>query len=233
MLESAKSAETAPIAERFIRNLGALTEEEQRLLGEKRVFIAGCGGLGGYLLELLLRLGVRRIVLADGDVFEASNLNRQLLATPALLGTAKAKAAKARAAAIAPEAEVVAHEVFLTADKAACLLAGCDAALDALDNIESRRLLAEACAAVGIPLIHGAIHGWTAQVALCLPGDRLMDRLYPKGATLADKASLAFTPPFCAAMQTALCVRLLCDREVPAGRLWFVDLLDMEMTGIF
>ena len=95
MLESAKSAETAPIAERFIRNLGALREEEQRLLGEKRVFIAGCGGLGGYLLELLLRLGVRRIVLADGDVFEASNLNRQLLATPALLGTAKAKAQSA------------------------------------------------------------------------------------------------------------------------------------------
>ena len=224
---------TKTVAERFIRNLGALTEEEQRLLGEKRVFIAGCGGLGGYLLEMLPRLGVRRLVAADGDVFETSNLNRQLLATPALLGASKASAARARAAEIAPEAEVIVHEVFLNEDNAPALLSGCDAALDALDNIPSRRVLARACAAAKIPLIHGAIHGWTAQVALILPGDGLMDRLYPENATLTDKASLAFTPPFCAAMQAALCTRLLCGREVPAGRLWFVDLLDMEMTEVF
>lgn len=67
--------------ERYIRNLGALTEEEYALLRSKTVFVAGCGGLGGYLIEMLLRIGVGEIRAADGDVFEASNLNRQLLSS--------------------------------------------------------------------------------------------------------------------------------------------------------
>ena len=65
--------------ERYVRNLGALSERECNLLRTKTVFVAGCGGLGGYLIEMLLRLGVGTIRAADGDAFEASNLNRQLL----------------------------------------------------------------------------------------------------------------------------------------------------------
>ena len=78
--------------ERYIRNLGALTEEECALLRTKTVFVAGCGGLGGYLIEMLLRLGVGTIRAADGDAFEASNLNRQLLSSPSALGKPKAEA---------------------------------------------------------------------------------------------------------------------------------------------
>ena len=74
--------------ERYIRNLGALSEAECSLLREKTVFVAGCGGLGGYLIEMLLRLGVGEIRAADGDRFETSNLNRQMLSAPALLGRA-------------------------------------------------------------------------------------------------------------------------------------------------
>ena len=79
--------------ERYIRNLGALTEQECALLHTKTVFVAGCGGLGGYLIEMLLRLGVGTIRAADGDAFEASNLNRQLLSSPQTLGQSKAEAA--------------------------------------------------------------------------------------------------------------------------------------------
>ena len=68
--------------ERYIRNLGALTEEECVLLRTKTVFVAGCGGLGCYLVEMLLRLGVGSIRAADGDTFETSNLNRQLFSSP-------------------------------------------------------------------------------------------------------------------------------------------------------
>ena len=52
--------------ERYIRNLGALSEAECALLREKTVLVAGCGGLGGYLIEMLLRLGVGEIRAADG-----------------------------------------------------------------------------------------------------------------------------------------------------------------------
>ena len=85
--------------ERYIRNIGALTEQECAHLRTRTVFVAGCGGLGGYLIEMLLRLGVGTIRAADGDTFEASNLNRQLLSSPSLLGMPKAEAAAARAAA--------------------------------------------------------------------------------------------------------------------------------------
>ncbi len=218
--------------ERYIRNLGALTEAECALLRGKTVLVAGCGGLGGYLIEMLLRLGVGEIRAADGDCFEASNLNRQLLSAPALLGKGKAETAAERAAAVNPDVRFVAVQEFVTEANVDELVQGCDAVLDALDNIASRRLLANACGRANVPLIHGAICGWNAQAAIVMPGDGLMDRIYPDGAALKSKASLSFTPPFCAALQTALCVRLLTGREVESGKLYVADLLDMEMESL-
>lgn len=219
--------------ERYIRNLGALTEQECAQLRMKTVFVAGCGGLGGYLIEMLLRLGVGAIRAADGDVFEASNLNRQLLSSTHNLGRSKAAAAANRAAEVNPDVRFTAIPEFLTEENAAELIQGCDAVLDALDNIPARRILARACAEAGIPLIHGAICGWTAQAAVIMPGDDLIDRIYPEGVSLCSKASLSFTPPFCAALQTALCTRLLVGRPLEAGRFYIADLLDMEIERIF
>ncbi|MBR5343858.1 MAG: HesA/MoeB/ThiF family protein [Oscillospiraceae bacterium] len=219
--------------ERYIRNLGALSEAECALLREKTVLVAGCGGLGGYLIEMLLRLGVGEIRAADGDRFEASNLNRQLLSAPALLGKSKAEAAAERAALVNPDVRFVAVPAFVTEENVKELIQGCDAVLDALDNIASRRMLARACSDAQIPMIHGAICGWTAQAAVLLPGDGLLETIYPEGAALSSKASLSFTPPFCAALQTALCVRLLTGRGIEAGKLYVADLLDMEMASLF
>ena len=219
--------------ERYIRNLGALTEEECALLRTKTVFVAGCGGLGGYLVEMLLRLGVGTIRAADGDAFEASNLNRQLLSSPQALGMPKAEAAAARAALVNPDVRFVPIPEFVTEENAARLIRGCDAVLDALDNIGARRILARACAKENIPLIHGAICGWSAQAAVILPGDDLIGRIYPEGAKLNSKTSLSFTPPFCAALQVALCTRLLTGRPLESGRLYLADLQDMEMESLF
>ena len=219
--------------ERYIRNLGALTEKECTLLHTKTVFVAGCGGLGGYLIEMLLRLGVGTIRAADGDTFEASNMNRQLLSSPSSLGQPKAEAAAARAALVNPDVRFVPIPEFVTEENAAELIRGSDAVLDALDNIGVRRILARACAQEGIPLIHGAICGWSAQAAVVMPGDDLIDKIYPEGAKLGSKTSLSFTPPFCAAMQVALCTRLLAGRPLETGRLYMADLLDMEWESIF
>ena len=218
--------------ERYIRNLGALTEAECAMLREKTVLVAGCGGLGGYLIEMLLRLGVGEIRAADGDRFEASNLNRQLLSAPPLLGRSKAEAAAERAALVNPDVRFVAVPEFVTEANVGELIRGCDAVLDALDDTASRLLLAKACSEARIPLIHGAICGWSAQAAVVLPGDGMMEWIYPEGAALESKASLSFTPPFCAALQTALCVRLLTSRAVEAGKLYVADLLDMQLESL-
>ena len=216
--------------ERYIRNLGPLTEEECLLLRQRRVFLAGCGGLGGYLLEHLLRAGVGAITVCDGDTIVPSNLNRQLLADMESLGRSKTEAACARAALVNPEAAVEARPVFLTADNALGLIAGHDLALDALDSPAARRILASACRQAGIPLVHGAIRGWYAQAAVILPDSGMMEQLYPADAPAApDQGSFSPTVGLCAAIQAGEAVKLLCGRPSPlAGRLLWVDLVEQE-----
>ena len=216
--------------ERYIRNLGSLTEEECLLLQKSKVFLAGCGGLGGYLLEHLLRVGVGTITVCDGDAFVPSNLNRQLLADMKNPGRSKAEAARDRAALVNPEVTVNVFPCFLTADNAAGLLAGHDLALDALDSPAARRILAKACRPAGIPLVHGAIRGWYAQAAVVLPESGLMEQLYPVDTpAYADQGSLSPTAGLCAAVQAAEAVKILCGRPSPlAGRLMWMDLLEQE-----
>lgn len=217
---------------RYLRNVPALSEGECALLKTKRVCVVGCGGLGGYLIELLCRVGVGHIRVLDGDVFDETNLNRQLLSEEALIGQSKAEAAAQRVARITSETELEAISSFLTEKNATEIIAGCDAVLDALDNAESRRILSRACGNAGIPYIYGAISGWVAQAGISMPGDGLIDALYPDGVEIRDKSVLSFTPALCASMQAALCVRLLCGRDVDTGKLYYSDLLNMEFETI-
>jgi len=71
---------------RYQRNRRTISTAEQLKLFRSRVVIVGAGGLGGYVVEELARLGVGTLVVADPDTFEEHNLNRQLLALPANLG---------------------------------------------------------------------------------------------------------------------------------------------------
>ena len=217
---------------RYSRNIPALSEAECAALQGKSVAVIGCGGLGGYIIEYLTRIGVGSIRCIDGDVFEETNLNRQLLSSPALLGTSKAAAAAARIREINPNVQVEAFPVFLDHTNARELIAGCDAVLDALDSIDARRILAKVCAEENIPYIYGAIAGWVAQAAICMPGDPLIEKLYPEDAVIKDKSVLCFTPALCAAMQTALCVKLLTGKPVETGVLHYTDLFYEEYTQI-
>ena len=217
---------------RYSRNVPALSETECIALQGKTVAVIGCGGLGGYLIEYLTRIGVGSIRCVDGDVFEESNLNRQLLSSPALLGTGKAAAAAARIREINPHVQAEALPVFLDDDNARELIAGCDAVLDALDSIDARKILAQACAEENIPYIYGAIAGWVAQAAICMPGDKLIEKLYPEDSVIKDKSVLCFTPALCAAMQACLCVKLLTGKPVETGILHYTDLFYEEYTQI-
>ncbi len=108
--------------ERYSRNIPSVSAEEQAALARRRVLVAGCGGLGGYLIEYLARMGVGEITAVDGDMFEPSNLNRQLLSTQALLGTGKALAARERVRAVNPAVAVRAVEAFLDGENAGGLV---------------------------------------------------------------------------------------------------------------
>ena len=76
--------------ERTDRNIGWITREEQEMLKNSVVGIAGCGGMGGLVAATLLRLGVGEIRIADIEVFDRSNLNRQFAASKNTIGKSKA-----------------------------------------------------------------------------------------------------------------------------------------------
>lgn len=216
--------------ERYIRNIPAVSEEEQAALSGKRVLVVGCGGLGGCLVEHLARMGVGEITAVDGDAFEPSNLNRQLLSTQDLLGTGKALAAQARARAVNPEVTVRAVEAFLDESNADELVRGQDLVLDALDSVPARLVLEDACARADAVIVHGAIQGWSVQAAVVPAGSGLLRRLYGGAAKAQpEKTSLPFTPAFCAAVQAAEAVKLLCGRPTALeGKLLVADLQWME-----
>ena len=140
---------------RYLRNQPTLSQEEQAALGRKHVLLAGCGGLGGHLLELLLRAGVGGITAVDGDRFEESNLNRQILATRETIGRKKTEVARERVASINPDAEVVTFDAFLDADNIPELFSAetVSFAVDAVDNVTAK--IAAVCEATrrGIPIL--------------------------------------------------------------------------------
>ena len=213
----------------FSRNMPSLAPEEQARVAGAHVFVAGCGGLGGHVLELLLRLGVGQITAADGDRFVLSNRNRQLLSLESNLGQSKADAARARALDVNPAVRFRAVETVLDGDNLPALLGGCDLVMDALDSVEARLTLEDACAASGLTLVHGAVYGWLAQAAVVPPGSSALRRLYEGGAPARPSTVLSPAPALCAAVQCAEAAKLLAGRASDlSGRLFAADLERME-----
>ncbi len=219
---------------RYTRNMPALSEEECKSLQTKQVCVVGCGGLGGYIIELLARIGVGALTVVDGDVFDVTNLNRQLLSDEAGLGMSKAKAAVSRVTGINSTVSVTAVEEFLTADNALQILEGCDLVVDALDSAESRKVLAEACAEKSLRIVHGAISGWSAQVAIIEPGSGIFDKLYPpRTANAPKKGNLSFVASVCASVQASEAVKqLIGHTSTLLGKLLLMDLKQMEFIKI-
>ena len=118
----------------FIRNIPSLTKNEQEQLADRHVLVAGCGGLGGYAIEYLTRLGIGKLTVADNDEFETTNLNRQLLATHDTLGKFKVFAAEARAKAINPNIAICPWHSRIDKNTADTAIHGTDLVIDALDN---------------------------------------------------------------------------------------------------
>lgn len=165
------------IPQRYDRNVLAIGAEGQRKVLAARVVVVGLGGLGGSVTESLARLGVGRIVGIDGDRFDESNLNRQLLSTVANLGQPKAEQAARRVGEVNPSVEFTGHAARFQ-DVPAEVLDDCDLVFDCLDNLPSRLDLERLCTDANVTFIHGAIAGWCGQVGVCPPGSGMMAKIY-------------------------------------------------------
>lgn len=223
--------------ERYLRNQTAISKNEQILLANKHILIAGCGGLGGYITELLARIGVGYITVVDGDVFNESNLNRQLFCTGNTLGKKKALAAAERISLVNPLVQIQSVCAYINEDNVSEFLSGKDVVVDALDNKESRRILMEGAEKTKIPLVHGAIAGWTGRVAVVYPGDDSTQLIFSGSGSVGLEqinGNLSFTAALVASFQAAETVKLLIGRGNTEGsRLIEIDLLNDNFECIF
>ncbi|WP_342668688.1 HesA/MoeB/ThiF family protein [endosymbiont 'TC1' of Trimyema compressum] len=107
--------------------------------------VVGCGGLGGYVIEILGRFGIGYLKIIDGDVFAPSNLNRQVFAFQSSIGRNKAEFTKEAMKDINEEIKVVAVAQMLGEDNAEIHLKKMDLVVDCLDNINTSLLLQDFC----------------------------------------------------------------------------------------
>ncbi|MCL2124810.1 MAG: HesA/MoeB/ThiF family protein [Oscillospiraceae bacterium] len=216
---------------RYERNSPAISPEEQKSLAGKHVFVAGCGGLGGYIIEFLSRIGIGFISAADGDVFTLSNLNRQLLSTELTLGRMKAECAKERISIVNPNVSVNAVCEYIDEENADALISGHDIVVDALDNGKTRLILAAAARKAGIPFVSGAIGGWHGRVIVLYPEDNV-DFLW-MGEPPPPAGNLCCTAAHVASIQSAEVVKVLLGRPgVVCGKLLEIDLLNATWDEI-
>ena len=156
----------------FSRNIGWLTQQDQQLLRNKRIAIAGLGGVGGSHLLTLTRLGVGRFTVADFDCFELANFNRQAGAFLSTLGTKKTDTLIRMARDINPEIDVRVFEEGVTQKNLHDFIANVDLYVDGLDFfvLDLRRALFRACSSNGIPAVTAAPLGMGAALLCFMPG---------------------------------------------------------------
>lgn len=188
----------------------------------KTVCLVGCGGIGGYAAEYLMRLGVGNIIAVDGDRFTQSNMNRQLYCLSETIGQFKAEAVKQRCESINPLIRVTAHNCYLTQENAAGIISDADVVIDALDNMQSRQILAHACSASGKVMIHGAIGTGSLQVAVIPPGKKLP---CTHARSVHAEEVLSYVPAMCASYEVSECHKLLLGQKGALyGKMLCIDL---------
>ena len=175
----------------FSRNIGWLTEAEQQKLRHKRVAIAGVGGVGGFHLTTLARLGVGRFSIADPDRFELPNFNRQAGALMSTLNQPKVDVLARMAADINPECEVRVITDAVHPGNIDRFFQQVDLYVDGLDAFafEARELVFAYCAANRIPATTVAPLGMSAALLNFLPGRMTFEEYFQlAGKSFAEKA---------------------------------------------
>ena len=187
---------TAPFSyERaFARNIGWVTHAEQSVLRDKRVAIAGLGGVGGVHLLTLARLGIGNFHVADFDTFDVANFNRQVGATVSTLGQPKAEVLVRMARDINPELNIVSFTDGVNEDNLLKFLLGVDLYVDGLDffAFAARQATFAACAARHIPAITAAPLGMGTAVLNFLPGQMTFEEYFCWGDLSEREKALRF-----------------------------------------
>ncbi len=214
--------------ERYSKNIGTVSLEQFNKLKDGKVCVVGCGGLGGHIIQMLGRFGVLNITAVDGDVFDVSNLNRQVFSDEQVIGERKATVVQAKMKAI--NSEVVINPICeaLTEKNAKQIVEGHNVVVDALDNVKTRKLLANVCKQLNVPFVYGAISGWLGQACTIMPEDYpVLDIIYPNENIKGIGGNPSFSPALVASIQVSEVIKILSGSGIPLRNcLLTIDLLN-------
>jgi molybdopterin/thiamine biosynthesis adenylyltransferase len=223
--------------ERYGRHLllSGLGETGQRRLLGSSVLIVGLGGLGSPVAMYLAAAGVGRLLLADFDAVDLSNLQRQILHDTPGLGRTKVDSGLDRLKALNPEVSLIPVKSALTPARLAELAAEVDLICDCSDNFATRDAVNQVCVQAGIPLVSGAAIRTEGQIAAFSgkPREPCYRCLYPDlgtaGETCAREGVLAPLVGVIGSMQATEAVKILAGFGEPLyGRLLLFDAATAE-----
>ena len=231
--------EAEVIPQRYLRNIGSLEISGQKRLLQAKALLVGAGGLGGTIAQLLARMGLGILVIADGDSFTEDNLNRQAFSFEGNIGMGKVQAARSQIMKINAATEVEAYEGYVTDKELAFLIEGAEVAVDALDNMSSRFSLEKVCKEANVPLVHGAVAGFSGQVTVIYPEDLGFRAFYGDPSTVPEKGievelgNLAGIVSAVASFQVQETVKIITGVGCPLrNRLLFLDSLTGSVETI-
>lgn len=212
---------------------------QQRLL-ESTVLVTGAGGLGSPVALYLAAAGVGRLLIADHDTVDLSNLQRQIAHTTADIGRAKTASARDRIAALNPDVRVECIDVRLTPAELDRLVPGTDLVVDGTDNFTTRFAINNACVRHRVPLVSGAATRLEGQVAVFdarQPEAPCYRCLYREGAELDETCTqtgvLAPVVGMIGTIQATEALKVLAGFGEPLiGRLLVVDAASMDFRTL-
>ena len=213
--------------------------EGQANLLDAAVLVVGAGGLGAPVIQYLAAAGVGTIGIADHDVVERSNLQRQVIHGDSDVGRPKVESAAEFVQELNPDVTIQTHETRVSPDTIADLVADCDFVVDASDNFPTRFLVNDYCTLAGIPFTHGAIYRFEGQVTTFTgegPCYRcLFPEAPPEGAVpdCATTGVLGVLPGTIGAIQATETVKHFVDvGESLDGRMVVYDAADMTFDEV-
>ena len=152
----------------------------QATLLDSSVLVVGAGGLGAPVIQYLAAAGIGRLGIADADVVERSNLQRQVIHRDDDIGRSKVESAAAFVAGLNPDVTVDRHDLRVGPENVTDLVTDYDVVVDASDNFPTRFLLNDACVLTDTPLSHGAIYQFEGQVTTLTGGQPCYRCLFPE-----------------------------------------------------
>jgi adenylyltransferase/sulfurtransferase len=159
------------------------------------VLVIGAGGLGCSAAQFLVAAGIGRLTIADDDVVELSNLQRQVLHETTSVGQLKAESAAHRLRALNPDCMIVPVSARLAGAALLEAVAAADVVLDCSDNFATRHAVNRACVASRVPLVSGAAVAFDGQLAVFNAGDAASPCyacLYPEAGPERDGSCATF-----------------------------------------